>query len=29
VVEFRIERALLTLTEGRNGFPAGHTVWSV
>lgn len=28
LVEFRIERVLLTLTEGRNGFPAGHTVWS-
>lgn len=27
LVQFRIERALLTLTEPRHGFPAGHTIW--
>jgi len=25
--EFRVERCLLTLTHGADGFPAGHTVW--
>jgi hypothetical protein len=28
LVEFRIERVLLTLTESRNGIPSGHTVWT-
>ena len=27
LIEFRIERCLVTLTEGRDGLPAGHTVW--
>jgi len=27
VIEFRIERVLLTLTKTREGLPAGHTVW--
>jgi len=25
--EFLFDRCLLTLTEGRDGFPAGHTIW--
>jgi hypothetical protein len=28
LVEFLIERCLLTLTEGRDGLPSGHTVWT-
>jgi hypothetical protein len=27
LIEFRIAGCLLTLTEAREGFPAGHTVW--
>lgn len=27
VIEFGIERCLLTLTQERDGLPAGHTVW--
>ena len=27
LVELKIETCLLTLTEARNGFPAGHTIW--
>lgn len=27
LVEFDIERCLLTLTLARDGLPAGHTVW--
>jgi hypothetical protein len=27
LIEFGIERCLLTLTQERDGFPAGHTVW--
>jgi hypothetical protein len=27
LIEFRIATCLLTLTETRNGLPAGHTVW--
>jgi len=27
LVEFDIERCLLTLTSARNGFPEGHTTW--
>ena len=27
LVEFRIERCLITLTEARDGLPAGHTIW--
>lgn len=27
LVELRIDCCLVTLTEARNGFPAGHTVW--
>ena len=29
LVEFTVERCLVTLTEARDGLPAGHTVWSV
>ena len=28
LVEFAIDRCLITLTEARDGLPAGHTVWS-
>jgi hypothetical protein len=28
LVEFRVERCLVTLTEAREGLPAGHTIWS-
>jgi hypothetical protein len=28
LVEFLIERCLLTLTRARDGFPTGHTKWS-
>jgi hypothetical protein len=27
LIEFRVAGCLLTLTEAREGFPAGHTVW--
>ena len=27
LIEFRIERCLLTLTQARGGLPSGHTVW--
>ena len=27
LVEFRLERCLLTLTQGDADFPAGHTIW--
>ena len=27
LIEFGIERCLVTLTEGRDALPAGHTVW--
>lgn len=27
MIEFGIERCLLTLTDARDGLPAGHTVW--
>jgi hypothetical protein len=27
LIEFGIERCLLTLTQARDGLPAGHTVW--
>ena len=27
VIEFGIERCLLTLTQARDGLPPGHTVW--
>ncbi len=27
MIEFGIERCLLTLTQARDGFPVGHTVW--
>jgi hypothetical protein len=29
LVEFTIERCLITLTEARDALPAGHTVWSL
>ena len=29
LVEFGIERCLITLTQGRDGLPAGHSVWSM
>jgi hypothetical protein len=29
LVEFKIERCLVTLTEARDGVPAGHTTWSI
>jgi hypothetical protein len=28
LVEFGVERCLVTLTDARDGFPAGHTTWS-
>src|SRR5262245_11619170 len=28
VVEFTVDRCLLTLTQARDGLPAGHTVWT-
>ena len=28
LVEFRLDRCLITLTQPREGFPAGHTTWS-
>jgi hypothetical protein len=28
LVEFLIDRCLLTLTEAQDGLPAGHTVWA-
>ena len=27
LIEFGIERCLLTLTQARDGLPAGHTIW--
>jgi hypothetical protein len=27
LIEFGIDRCLLTLTEARDGFPKGHTIW--
>jgi hypothetical protein len=27
LVEFRVDRVLVTLTEARNGLAAGHTIW--
>ena len=27
LIEFEIEQCLLTLTEARDAFPKGHTIW--
>ena len=27
LIEFGVERCLVTMTQDRDGFPAGHTVW--
>jgi hypothetical protein len=29
LLEFKLDRCLLTLTRGSNAFPAGHTIWHV